>query len=347
MTLAIDGREITLTDVDLNVWFDDALWIINAGNDERLTAAKESLAKSIEARLVSVEATPLRELPPPPAITGQIAEPAKRPHDDPSVLALWDYSFTYHASRDPHDEVIARVERGVVQPRLKSGAPDDERLFRALARFQILHQDAAPDLVCELANDVAAAYAAHEPAQPTPDLTGGGETPEETFNVFTTRSASAVVQVIRNRAADAFRFVAETTASAEAPRLLHDSFDLATLTGTSLEELLASFFRALITGNATVKLTAAYREESAQIPIVAAAGDPHDPAWRAGIGEAIRKWFETQRPEIGPASILTFELTVVVDGMPLIELRDLYIDANRVVERARAARRAPQRKTII
>jgi|GEM_PF-4943556 len=334
MTLAVDGREMMFSNVDLNVWFGYALQVINARNDEGLTAAKESLAKSIEARLVSVEATPLRELPQAPAITGQIAEAAKRTHDDPSVLALWDYSFTYQASRDPHDEVIASVDRGVVQPRPTNGAPDDERLFRALARFQVLHHDAAPDVLCELAGEIAAAYAAHEPAQPTPDVAGSGETPEATFNVFTTRSASAVVQVVRNRVADAFRFVAETTVSAEAPRLLHASFALATLTGTSLEELLASFFRALITGNATVKLTAAYRGEGAQIPIVAASGDPLDAAWIASMGDAIRNWFETQKPEIAPASILTFELTVFLDEMPLIEVRDLYIDANRVLRSA-------------
>ena len=99
----------------------------------------------------------------------------------------------------------------------------------------------------------------------------------------------------------------------------------------------------MITGNATVKLTAVYREEGAQTPIVAASGDPLDAAWIASMGDAIRNWFETQKPEIAPASILTFELTVFLDETPLIEVRDLYIDANRVLRSAGEAAGAPLR----
>ncbi|HEV8435040.1 MAG TPA: hypothetical protein VGR95_16650 [Thermoanaerobaculia bacterium] len=346
LTVQINGREMRFTYVDLNVWFAEALEAIEAASDERLEAARESLAKSIEATLVPIDAAlpPLRELQFPPAVTSQTAEATTRPHTDPSALALWDYSFTYDALPELQDEVIAYVAPHTIAC-VETTAPDDERLFRALARFIVLHEEASPDLFVEMANEVAAAFAEHRPAPPPADVAGRGENLRATFNVFTTRSATAVVQVVRNRAAEKFRFIAETAASAEAPRLSHVSFDLGTLSGETLEDRLSAFFRLLISsGSATARLTAGYRDGIGQIPITPALeGDPLDASWTAQVAKGIRAWFDAQRPELGAQSAITFDVTVSVDEVAVIDVRDLYIDANRVLQSAGEAAGAPLR----
>ena len=304
MTVSIDGREMTFTDVDLNVWFAEAL----------------SLAKTIEPALVPFDGTlaPLVEIPAPPNIVSQMAEAAKRAHDGPAALALWNYSFAYEASRDEHDEVIAYAEAGTATPSPERRAPNDGRLFRALARFHLLHAEATPELFAEMVDEIAVAYAAHHPGEPPPDPAGSGEKAEATFNIFTTRSARAIVKVVRNRAAEAFRFVTETSASITAPRLSHDSFDLATVPGSSIADRLDAFFRALLgDAKATVRIGCFYRYDDVSLPVVLLADQTLEEGWAEMFMKVAEEWKASQQP---PPGTFTFDVTVSDDGVPLIDV---------------------------
>ena len=361
-TFEIGPATMTFTDVDLNVWFADALDAINASEHERVVAAKRSLASSIAAslepvgvddeaaRAVAVPAfekallddltlasnatvsvsgesarivasdTPVRRLPRPPVIVSQTAEPSTRPHDDPSALALWDYSFTYDAPEDEHDVVIARVDFHAL-----ANAPLDERLFRALARFRYAY----PNVDDETFEEIAAAYAVPQNKRVAAEP-GVNVTSAEGLNILNTRSASAFAQVVRNAESPAFRLVsAPTTATMSAPHLTHGSFDLATLPATSLDGYLDAFFHALL-GDApvTVRIACGYRYDDAQIPVVLLDGGPLKEGWSKAFADTVNEWYLSLQP---PPGVFTFQVTVSDDGVPLIDIKDLYITSDKVM----------------
>ena len=283
-------------------------------NEDLTLATTSTVTVSGDAARIVPSDTPLRRLPRPPVIVSQTAEPSKRPHDDPSALALWDYSFTYGAPEDEHDIVIARVELQRV-----SKASLDNRLFRALARFKYTY----PEVDDETFEEIAAAYAVphHKPvaAEPSVHITSA-----EGLNILKTRSASAFAQVVRNAESPAFRLVsAPTSATMSAPRLTHRSFDLATLPATSLDGYLDAFFRALI-GDAqvSVRIACTYRDELAQVPVALLDGGPLKDGWSKAFADTIKEWSLSQQP---PPGVFTFQVTVSDDDVPLIDIEDLHI----------------------
>jgi chromate reductase len=380
MTVRIGETTVTFSDVDLNSWLANTLEAIDASDRERVIAAKRSLASSIAAslapvagddetaRAVAVTAleaallekltmatnavvvvsgeppsarivesdTPVRVVPRPPTIISQTAEPSKRPHDDPSVLALWDYSFTYDSPDEPSDVVNARVElAGALK---ESDGFVDERLFRALARFQFTR----PEVDDETFEEIAAAYAARQQEQNVAAEQHENVTSAEGLNILETRSAQAFVQVVRNAESAAFRLVSRpATATMPAPLLIHRSFDLATLSATSLDGYLDAFFRALV-GDAqvTVRIACAYRYDEVQVPVILLPERKLEEGWVGAFAEAIKAWYASQRP---PAGVLTFDVTVSDGGVSLIEIRDLYIESGRLIQSAGEAAGAPLR----
>jgi NAD(P)H-dependent FMN reductase len=369
MTLEIGEATMTFTDVDLNVWFADALEAIDASDRERVIAAKRSLASSIAASLVpvgedddtacAVAATaleaalleklalatnavvavsgeppfarivesdaPLRVLPRPPVIVSQTAGPSKRPHDDPSVLALWDYSFTYDSPDVPTDTVIARVDLASAPKALRDG--DDERLFRALARFETTRSEVDD----ETFEEIAAAYAARLPQKGVSAKEDVPITSAEGLNILEMRSAQAFVQTVRNAESAAFRVVSvPVTATMSAPRLSHQAFDLATLSATTLDGYLAAFFGALLgQAQVTVRVACAYRYDGAQLPVALMTHTELQEGWTTQLAEVITEWYASQQP---PSGTFTFDVTVSDDGAALIEIRDLHIASDRVMQ---------------
>jgi hypothetical protein len=139
----------------------------------------------------------------------------------------------------------------------------------------------------------------------------------------------AFVQTVRNAQSAAFRLVSlPVTATMSAPRLTHNSFDLATLAATSLDGYLDAFFRALL-GDAqvTVRIACAYRYESVQIPVVLMADTQLEDGWASEFAAVIHEWFASQQP---PAGTFTFDVTVSDDGVALIDIHDLHIASDKV-----------------
>lgn len=368
MTAEIGEATVTFTDVDLNIWFAHALEAIDASDRERVIAAKRSLASSVvaslapvggdddDARAVAAAAleaalleklstatnaivavggeppsarivesdAPLRVLPRPPVIVSQTAGPSKRPHDDPSVFALWDYSFTYDSPDDPSDIIIARVDLGSA-PKPSRGV-NDNRLFRALARFETTR----PDVDDETFEEIAAAYAARQQTEAVATEQELHVTSAEGMNIFETRSAQAFAQVVRNAESAAFRLVSRpVTATMSAPRLTHHSFDLATLSATSLDGYLDAFFRALLgQAKVIVRIACAYRYDGAQVPVALMAETQVAEGWTSQLAEVITEWYSSQQPAAGT---FTFDVTVSDDGVALIDIHDLHIASDRVM----------------
>ncbi|HEX8130154.1 MAG TPA: hypothetical protein VF527_13710, partial [Pyrinomonadaceae bacterium] len=187
------------------------------------------------------------------------------------------------------------------------------------------------------------------------------------LNVFSLQNAWAAVAVTRNQflvpnvaTTETFKFSTPEVkfAAPLVPLLNYGGFDLgASATGPAkLETYLANFFASLFTGATGLSLTVKVAASFSYSLVPSAASLPRTslpvsllpptgvtpqigqtPAFIAPLAGAVTTWLSEQSPALNASSQLNFKLDIFAGGsssqalqMPLLTIRNLYLDANQV-----------------